>query len=48
MGAEGTAELNPWHLVVHGVSGGVVSPPHASVSPQLLRDEESVLKLCAV
>jgi hypothetical protein len=37
------AELIPWHLVIRGVSGGVVAPPRASVTPQLLRGEEGFL-----
>jgi hypothetical protein len=40
VGAEGIAELNPQHLVIRGASDGVVSPPRASVTPQLLRGEE--------
>jgi hypothetical protein len=33
VGAEGIAELNPQHLVIHGASGGVVGPPRAGVTP---------------
>jgi hypothetical protein len=46
--AEGIAELSPRHLVVHGASGGVVSPPRAGVTPQLLRGKEGLLHLSAV
>jgi hypothetical protein len=31
--AEGIVELNPWHLVIRGVSGNVVGPPRAGVTP---------------
>jgi hypothetical protein len=47
VGVEGIAELNPRHLVIHGVSGSVVGPPHADVTPQLLRGEEGLLHLSA-
>jgi hypothetical protein len=47
VGAESIAELSPRHLVIHGVSGGVVDPPRASVTPQLLRGEEGLLHLGA-
>jgi hypothetical protein len=47
VGMKGVTELSPWHLVVHGVSGGVVDPPRAGVTPQLLRDEEGLLHLSA-
>jgi hypothetical protein len=43
VGAEAIAELNPRHMVIRGASGGVVGPPHASVTPQLLRGEEGLL-----
>jgi hypothetical protein len=43
VGTESIAELSPRHLVIRGVSGGVVGPPHASVTPQLLRGEEGLL-----
>jgi hypothetical protein len=43
VGAESIAELSPWHLVIHGASGGVVGPPRVSVTPQLLRGEEGLL-----
>jgi hypothetical protein len=43
VGAEGIAKLNPRHLVIRGVSGGVVGPPRAGVTPQLLRGEEGLL-----
>jgi hypothetical protein len=48
MGAESIAELSPWHLVVRGASGGVVGPPHAGVTTQLLRSQEALLHLRAV
>jgi hypothetical protein len=47
MGAEGAAELNPWHLVVRRESVGVVGLPRASISTQLLHGEESLLNLRA-
>jgi hypothetical protein len=47
MGAEGAAELGPWHLVVHGASGGVVGSPLTGISRHLLHGEESLLNLCA-
>jgi hypothetical protein len=34
-------------LVIHGASGGVVGPPCADVTPQLLRSEEGLLHLGA-
>jgi hypothetical protein len=43
VGAESIVELSPRHLVIHGASGGVVGPPRASVTLQLLRDEEGLL-----
>jgi hypothetical protein len=43
VGAEGIAELCPRHLVIRGASGGVVGPPRAGVTPQLLRGEEGFL-----
>jgi hypothetical protein len=48
VGAESITGLIPRHLVIHGVSGGVVGPPCAGVTPQLLRGEESLLHLGAV
>jgi hypothetical protein len=36
-------ELSPRHLVIRRVSGGVVGPPRASITPQLLRGEEGLL-----
>jgi hypothetical protein len=48
VGAEGIAELSPRHLVIRGVSGGVVGPPCAGVTPQLLHGEEGLLHLGAV
>jgi hypothetical protein len=47
VGAKGTVELGPRHLVVHGASGGVVGPPCTGITTQLLRGEESLLHLCA-
>jgi hypothetical protein len=43
VGAEGIEEFSPRHMVICGASGGVVGPPRASVTPQLLRDEEGLL-----
>jgi hypothetical protein len=43
VGVESIAELSPRHMVIRGASGGVVGPPRASVTPQLLRDEEGFL-----
>jgi hypothetical protein len=40
---EGIAKFSPRYLIVRGVSGGVVGPPHAGVSTQLLRGEEGLL-----
>jgi hypothetical protein len=48
MGADSIAELYPWHLVVHGASGGVVGPPCTSIITQLLRGEERFLHLNVV
>jgi hypothetical protein len=48
IGAESAAKLNPRHLVVHGVSGGVVSPPRAGVTMQLLHGKKSLLHLRAM
>jgi hypothetical protein len=48
VGAESATELSPQHLVVHGVSGGIVGPPRADVTTQLLRNEESLLHLRAM
>jgi hypothetical protein len=47
VGVKGIAELSPRHLVVHGVSAGVVDPPRAGVTLQLLHDEEGLLHLGA-
>jgi hypothetical protein len=47
VGAEGITELSPRHLVIRRASGGVVGPPHASITPQLLRGEEGLLHLSA-
>jgi hypothetical protein len=43
VGAEGIAELSPRHMVIRGASGGVVCPPRASITPQLLRGEDDLL-----
>jgi hypothetical protein len=43
MGVESITELSPWHLVLHGVSDGVVGPPRASVTTQLLSSKEGLL-----
>jgi hypothetical protein len=40
---EGIAKFSPRYLIVRGMSGGVVGPPHAGVSTQLLRGEEGLL-----
>jgi hypothetical protein len=48
MGAEGIAELSPRHLVVHGASDGVVGPPRAGITMQLLCSEEGLPHLSAV
>jgi hypothetical protein len=48
VGVESAAELNPRRLVVRGVSSGVVSPPCAGVTTQLLCGEKSLLHLHAV
>jgi hypothetical protein len=47
VGAESIVELSPWHLVIRGVSGGVVGPPHAGITPRLLCGEEGFLHLGA-
>jgi hypothetical protein len=47
VGAEGTTELDPRHLVIRGVSGGVVGPPRTGVTPQLLHGEEGLLHFSA-
>jgi hypothetical protein len=47
VGAEGAAELRPRYLIVRGASGGVVDPPRAGVTPQLLHAEEGLLHLDA-
>jgi hypothetical protein len=46
--AEGIVELSPQHLVVCGASGGVVGPPCAVVTTQLLHDKESSPSPCNV
>jgi hypothetical protein len=43
VGVEGITEFSPRHLVIRGASGGVVGPPRASVTPQLLYGEEGLL-----
>jgi hypothetical protein len=47
MGAEGVTELGPQHLIVYGLSGGVVGPPCTSIPQQLLCDKEGVLMFYA-
>jgi hypothetical protein len=47
VGAEGIAKLSPRHLVIRGASGGIVGPPRARVTPQLLHGEEGLLHLGA-
>jgi hypothetical protein len=47
VGAEGITELSPRHLIIRGASGGVVGPPRAGVTPQLLCGEEGLLHLDA-
>jgi hypothetical protein len=47
VGAEGVAELSPRHMVIRGESGGVVGPPRASITPQLLCGKEGLLHLGA-
>jgi hypothetical protein len=46
--AKSTTKLNPWHLVVRGVSGSIVGPPRAGVTTQLMCNEESLLHLRAM
>jgi hypothetical protein len=48
VGVERVAELSPRHLVVCEASGGVVGPPHAGVTTQLLCGEEGLLHFRAV
>jgi hypothetical protein len=43
VGTESIAELCPLYLIVHGASGGVVGPPCAGVTTQLLCGEEGLL-----
>jgi hypothetical protein len=47
VGVESITELSPRHLLIHGASGGVVGPPRAGITPQLLRGEECFLYLGA-
>jgi hypothetical protein len=47
VGAESIAELHPRHLVVRGVSGGVVGSPCTSITTQLLRGKKGLLHLGA-
>ena len=47
VGTESTMELSLRQLVVHVASGGVVDPPRADVTPQLLHAEEGLLHLDA-
>jgi hypothetical protein len=48
VGVEGIVELSPQYLIVRGVSGGVVGPPRAGDTTQLLRGEEDLLHFSAV
>jgi hypothetical protein len=48
VGTKSIIELSLSHLVIRGVSGGVVGPPRASVTPQLLCEEEGLLHFGAV
>jgi hypothetical protein len=48
VGAESIVEFSPRHLVVRGVSGGVVGPPCTGVTMELLRVEEGLLHFGAV
>jgi hypothetical protein len=43
VGTEGIAEFSPRHLVIRRLSGSVVGPPRAGVTPQLLCSEEGLL-----
>jgi hypothetical protein len=43
VGTESIVKLSPRHLVIRGVSGGVVGPPRAGITLQLLRSEEGLL-----
>jgi hypothetical protein len=43
VGAESIAELSPRHLIVYGASGGVVGPPCAGITTQLLHGKERLL-----
>jgi hypothetical protein len=43
VGAKSITDLSPRHLLIRGASAGVVGPPRASVTPQLLRGEEGIL-----
>jgi hypothetical protein len=45
--AESILELSPRHMVICRVSGGVVVPPCAGITSQLLRGEEGLLHLGA-
>jgi hypothetical protein len=45
VGAESIAELIPRPLIVRRASGGVVSPPRAGVTTQVLRTKEGLLYL---
>jgi hypothetical protein len=48
VGAESATELGPHHLVVCGASGGVVGPPRAGITTELLCSEEGLLHLRVV
>jgi hypothetical protein len=45
VGVGSITEFSPRHLVVRGASGGVVQPPCAGITTQLLRGKESLLHL---
>jgi hypothetical protein len=45
VGMESIAEFSPRHLVIRGVSSGVVQPPCAGITTQLLRGKEGLLHL---
>jgi hypothetical protein len=47
VGAKGITELRPRYLIVRRVSGGVVGPPRAGVTTQLLCGEKGLLHLGA-
>jgi 4-hydroxy-L-threonine phosphate dehydrogenase PdxA len=47
VGAESITELSPQHLVVREASVGVVGPPRADVTMQLLHGKDGLLHLGA-